>query len=219
MGKDKKDDQRGDGKGTAPLKRSSRTTKETDQVDFPALSIPSGSGALSSAVDEDDLHEQMMECRSMDRPVTVSATRDISSDEESTYTHRKTKRRRVREGRELDLGNTGFVPRSPSPRVDSALVDATTLTEFKAWMSDEFLTMRGTLDHILTEVTRVGRRLGELEESHKLEQSRIRALQEKGLSQTGNPPPNPTTPMSAPPSTSQPCKPSTNPWEGGSGIL
>lgn len=162
MGRDKKEPQKGEGKCTTPFKRSSRTTKKASHVEFPSLSIPSGSGALSSVVDEDDLHERMIECRSMERPITVSATRDISSDEESTYNHKKVKRRRVREGRDIDQRVADYMPRPPSPRVDAGLMDATTLEEFKTWMSDEFLAMRGTLDHILSEVTRVGRRLGEL---------------------------------------------------------
>lgn len=155
----------------------------------------------------------------MVRPIKAGAVQDLSSDEESTFTRRTTKRRRVRVGGTLDPEESDFSPHSPSPRVDPDLVDARTLVEFKTWMSEEFLRLKGTLDHILTEVTRIGKRLTEVEDSHRLEKFRIKSLQEKALSQTGNPPPNPTTPMAAPPSSSQPGKSSRNPWGGGKGIL
>lgn len=222
MGRDKKDDSKPAGKCATPAKRNTRTKKkekEEQQVDFPSLSLPSTSQEPPCQIDEEELHERMLDCRSMARPIKATAVRDLSSDEESTYTRRTVKRGRVRVGETLDPEESDFTPRSPSPRLDPGIADARTLTEFKVWMSEEFLKLRGTLDHILTEVTRVGKRLTEVEDSHRLEKFRIKSLQEKALSQTGNPPQNPTTPMAAPPSSSQQGKPSRNPWGGGKGVL
>lgn len=219
MGKDKKEERKETCKNTATSKRSTRTAKKKEEVEFPTLSLPSTSHEPPSTVDEEELHERMLDCRSMERPAKVTVAREVSSDEESIYTQHTKKRRRVRVGRGLELEGSDYTPRSPSPRVDPSLADSSTLKEFKIWMSEDFLKMRGALDHILAEIGRVGRKLSEVEESHRLEKLRIKSLQEKSLTQTGHPPPNPTTPMSAPPSSSQATKPAKDPWGGGAGVL
>lgn len=220
MGKENKDNKNEERRGDKKLvitKKSSRISKRTCPVALPALELPSGSGCQEEEYDEDALHERLMECRSMVKPSIASASHDLSSEEESTTVIR-TKRRRVREERGIGQPSE-YQPRSPSPPIDPALWGATSIEEFKSWMAGEFLALRGTLDHILKEVSRVGKRMGEVDEELRLGKTRLQALQERSIAQTGAPPPNPTTPMGAPPSTSKPGKPSANPWGSGPGVL
>lgn len=216
MGKEGKEE-RGGGKKSTATKKSARISKKPCQVDLPQLSLPSGSRRGEEEEAEEALHEQLMDCRSMIRPSMVSGAHELSSEEESTTTKR-TKRRRVREERGIGY-HQDYQPRSPSPPIDSALSGATSIEEFKSWMSGEFLALRGTLEHILKEVSRVGRRMDEIDEELRLGKTRLQALQERSLAQTGAPPPNPTTPMGAPPSTGQSGKAGSDPWGSGPGVL
>lgn len=221
MVKDKKDAPKTTGKQVVSTKRGGRAKKtpEEHSVELPSLSLPSTSQEVARIIDKDELHDRLMDCRSMARPVKANLVRNVSSDEESVYTSHTLKRRRVKVGREHEQVDSDYTPRSPSPRMDPGLGDASTIAEFKTWLSEEFLKLRGTLDHILSEVSRVGKRLTDVEDSHRIEKTRIRSLQEKALTQTGQPPQNTTVPMAAPPSASQTTKPSKNPWGCGKGVL
>lgn len=221
MTKDKKEEPKATGRATAASKKAGRPKKapEEHRVVLPPLSLPSTSKEPDPVLDEDALHDRLMDCRSMARPTRAGSVRRASSDEESVYASHIIKRRRVKTTRGDEEADSDYCPRSPSPRVDPGLGDAVAITEFRVWLSEEFLKVRGKLDHLISEVSRIGRRLTDVEEGHRLEKTRIRSLQEKSLAQTGNPPPNPTVPMSAPPSTSRGCETHKSPWGSGSGVL